>query len=257
MDAGRWLPGDRFLRSYDTWSDVQIQAAATLEAYLSAAEDLSRMAIGVGDQLPPPAPVSYPVPADVSQHAWDRVEGAPYGTRGGAVVLHHFPVAGEYVFSVRTGLGQGTMPGDVYITIDGESVAVLGLPVVARVSGGSPAIRSEPILVRAGQRQVSVAFSRSMDGPYEDLLSPHDLSAGGSTRGGWANHGITALPHLTGFAIDGPYNPASGEASGDERSREIIFSCYPALRTKSSPAPSLSSRVSPVRHTAGRLWPRT
>ena len=233
VDAGRWLPGDRFLRSYDTWSDVQIQAAATLEAYLSAAEDLSRMAIGVGDQLPPPAPVSYPVPADVSQHAWDRVEGAPYGTRGGTVVQHHFPVAGEYVFSVETGFGRGTRPADVDISIDGEPVAVLGLPVVARgrslpFSGGSLSIRTEPIFIRAGQRQVSVAFSRSMDGPYEDLLSPHDLSAGGSTRGGWANHGITALPHLTGFAIDGPYNPAPGEASGDERSREIIFSCYPS-----------------------------
>jgi len=107
VDAERWLPGDRFVSSYDTWSDVQIQAAATLEAYLSAAEDLSRMAIGVGDQLPPSIPVSYLVPGEVSQHAWDRVEGAPYGTRGGTVVLHHFPVAAEYVFSVKTGFGQG------------------------------------------------------------------------------------------------------------------------------------------------------
>jgi hypothetical protein len=229
VDAERWLPGDRFVTTYDTWSDVQIQAAATLEAYLSAAEDLSRMAVGVGDQLPPTISVRYPVPGDVSQHAWDRVEGAPYGTRGGAVVLHHFPVAAEYVFSVETGLGQGMRPEDVDISIDGESVAVLGLPVVARVSGGSPAIRSEPIFVSAGQHQVSVAFIRSMDGPYEDLLSPHDLSAGGSTRGGWANHGLTGLPHLTGFAIDGPHNPASGETSGDERSREIIFSCYPSI----------------------------
>jgi hypothetical protein len=229
VDADRWLPGDRFVNSYDTWSDVQIQAAATLEAYLSAAEDLSRMAIGVGDQLPPTISANYRVPGEVSQHAWDRVEGAPYGTRGGAVVLHHFPVAAEYVFSVKTGFGQGTRPEDVDISIDGESVAVLGLPVVARVSGGSPAIRSEPIFVSAGQHEVSVAFIRSMEGPYEDLLSPHDLSAGGSTRGGWANHGITGLPHLAEFAIDGPYNPAPGETSGDARSREIIFSCYPSI----------------------------
>ena len=231
VDAERWLPGDRFVLAYDTWSDVQIQAATTLEAYLSAAEDISRMAIGVGDQPPPPAPVPYPVPAEVSQHAWDRVEGAPYGTRGGAVVLHHFPVTGEYVFEVETGLGRGTMPADVDITIDGEPVAILGLPVVAGVSGGSPAIRSEPIFVRAGQRQVSVAFIRSMDGPYEDAVGPHNWSAPGvgARRGGWANHGITGLPHLVEFAIDGPYNPAPGEASGDERSREIIFSCYPSI----------------------------
>ena len=245
VDAGRWLPGDRFVLAYDTWSDVQIQAATTLEAYLSAAEDLSRMAIGVGDQLPPPAPVSYPVPVEVSQHAWDRVEGAPYGTRGGTVVQHHFPVTGEYVFSVQTGLGRGTGPADVDISIDGEPVAVLGLPVVAGVPGASPRIKSEPIFVRAGQRQVSVAFIRNLDGPYEDAVSPHNWSAPGvgAQGGGWANHGITGLPHLTGFAIDGPYNPAPGEASGDERSREIIFSCYPSITDEElSCAESILSR---------------
>ena len=246
VDAERWLPGDRFLRTYDTWSDVQIQAATTLEAYLSAAEDLSRMAIGVGDQLPPPAPVNYLVPVEVSQHAWDRVEGAPYGTRGGTVVLHYFPVTGEYVFSLETGLGRATGPADVDITIDGEPVVVLGLPVVAGVPGASPDIRSEPIFVRAGQRQVSVAFIRNMDGPYEDLLSPHNWSAPGvgARGGGWANHGITGLPHLTGFAIDGPYNPAPGEASGDERSRELIFSCYPSIPDEElSCAESILSRL--------------
>ena len=230
VDAERWLPGDRFVLAYDTWSDVQIQAAATLEAYLSAAEDISRMAIGVGDQLPPPAPVNYTVPVEVSQHAWDRVEGAPYGTRGGLVVLHYFPVTGEYTFSLKTGIGRGTRPADVDISIDGEPVAVLGL-VVSGVYGRSLPILSEPIFVRAGQRQVSVAFMRSMDGPYEDAVSPHNWSAPGvgARGGGWANHGITGLPHLQEFAIDGPYNPAPGEASGDERSREIVFTCYPSI----------------------------
>ena len=231
VDAERWLPGDRFVLAYDTWSDVQIQAAATLEAYLSAAEDISQMAIGVGDQLPPPAPVNYTVPVEVSQHAWDRVEGAPYGTRGGLVVQHYFPVTGEYTFSLKTGIGRGTRPADVDISIDGEPVAVLLLPVVSGVRGGSPIILSEPIFVRAGQRQVSVAFLRSMDGPYEDAVSPHNWSAPGvgARGGGWANHGLTGLLHLREFAIDGPYNPAPGEASGDERSREIIFTCYPSI----------------------------
>ena len=245
VDAEQWLPGDRFANAYDTWSDVQIQAAATLESYLSAAEDISRMAIGIGDQLPPVVPVSYLVPVEVSQHPWDRVEGAPYGTRGGAVVLHYFPVAGEYIFSVKTALGRGSSPEDVDISIDGEPVAVLGLPVVARVSGASPAIESEKVFVRAGQRQVSVAFVRSMDGPYEDPVGPHNWSAPGVGRisGGWNNHGVTGLPHLTEFAIAGPYNPAPEETSGDERSREIIFSCYPSTSAEERPcAESILSR---------------
>ena len=227
VDAERWLPGDRFVRSYDTWSSVQTLAPTTLEAYLSAAEELSRMAVGVGDQFPPPLPVNYRVPVEVSQHDWDHVEGTPFGTRGGTAVLHHFPIDGEYVFSVATALGRGTAPADIDVSIDGEPVALLGLPL-SPPAGRAPPIRTEPIFVRAGQRQVSVAFVRSMEGPYNDPLSPHGLSSGGSGRGRWANHGLTGLPHLREFTIDGPYNPASAEVSGDGRSREIIFSCYPS-----------------------------
>ena len=226
VDAERWLPGDRFVRSYDTWSTVQTLAAATLEAYLGAAEDISRMAVGVGDQFPPPLPVNYRVPVEVSQHDWERVEGAPFGTRGGTVVLHHFPVDGEYVFSVETALGRGTAPADIDVSIDGEPVALLSLPVM--VSGGrAPSIETEPIFVRAGQRQVSVAFVRKMDGSYDDTRSPHGWSVPGG-GGRWATYGLTALPHLREFTIDGPYDPVPGEVSGDERSREVIFSCYPS-----------------------------
>ena len=243
VDAERWLPGDRFVRSYDTWSSVQTLAPTTLEAYLSAAEELSRMAVGVGDQFPPPLPVNYRVPAEVSQHAWERVEGAPFGTRGGTVVLHHFPIDGEYVFSVATALGRGTAPADIDVSIDGEPVALLGLPL-SPPAGRAPPIRTEPIFVRAGQRQVSVAFVRSMEGPYNDPLSPHGLSSGGSGRGRWANHGLTGLPHLREFTIDGPYNPASAEVSGDGRSREIIFSCYPSTPDEElSCAESILSRL--------------
>ncbi|MQA90166.1 MAG: DUF1592 domain-containing protein [Gemmatimonas sp.] len=239
VDAERWLPGDRFVRSYDTWSTVQDLSTTTLEAYLGAAEDISRMAIGVGNQLPPPLPVSYQVPVEVSQHAWDHVEGTPFGTRGGTAVSHDFPVDGEYVFSLDTELGRGTAPADVDISIDEEPAALLHLPV-----SSGPAVSTEPIFVRAGQHQVSVAFVREMEGPYDDPLSPHDLSSGGTSGGGWANHGLTGLPHLSGFTIDGPYNPAPGDASGDERSREIIFSCYPSMPDEElSCAESILSRL--------------
>ena len=36
----------------------------------------------------------------MSQHPWDHVEGAPYGTRGGSVVEHVFPADAEYIFEV-------------------------------------------------------------------------------------------------------------------------------------------------------------
>ena len=43
---------------------------------------------------------TYTNPSYVSQHPWDHVEGAPYGTRGGMVVDHVFPADGEYAFEV-------------------------------------------------------------------------------------------------------------------------------------------------------------
>jgi len=228
VDPARWLPADRYARSYDTWSGDQGLGVATLEAYLSAAEEVSRLAVGTGDQLPPPLPETFEVPIEVSQHQWDHVEGAPYGTRGGAVVLHSFPADGEYIFSVETRFGLGTRSfEDIDISIDGEPVALLGLPV----NSGAP-IPTEPIFVRAGQRQVSVAFVRKVDGPYEDRLSPHGWSSPGA-ESGWANHGITAFPHLARFTIDGPHDPTG--ASGDARSRGKIFTCYPSTREEELP----------------------
>ena len=63
----RWLAGDDFTISY-----------------LNAAADISRMA--VGDRQAARVDTVYTNPSYVSQHPWDHVEGAPYGTRGGLVV---------------------------------------------------------------------------------------------------------------------------------------------------------------------------
>ncbi len=69
-----------------------------LEAYLNAAADISRMA--VGDRQAARVDIVYTNPSYVSQHPWDHVEGAPYGTRGGLVVNHVFPADAEYEFEL-------------------------------------------------------------------------------------------------------------------------------------------------------------
>src|SRR5262249_62105144 len=59
------------------------------------------------------------------------------------------------------------------------------------------------------------------DGPYEDLIRPHDWSFAGGGSGGT---GITTVPHLRDFTIRGPF-----KATGISRtpSRDKIFSCRP------------------------------
>ena len=220
IDAGRWLPADTYLGAFDNMSDAQGLSTTLLEAYLRAATEVSRLAVGNPDARSKTA--KYTNPIDVSQHAWDHIEGTPYGTRGGMVVTHSFPVDGEYVFSIETLFGQGTGFRDIDISIDGEGVAPLGLEHGGR---STVPIRTEPIFVRAGQRQVAAAFVRMIEGPYEDRLKTPGWSfVGGEDSQAWANYGITALPHLSELMITGPRRSTG---LSETASRRKIFRCHP------------------------------
>ena len=160
VDAGRWLPADTYLGNFDNLSAAQGLSTTLLEGYLRAAAEIGRLA--VGNPSAQPVTTTYKTALEASQHAWDHVEGAPYGTRGGLVATHDFPVDGEYVFEVETFLGRGAVSEMFDISIDGEGIALLGIEHGAATT---VPIRTEPIFVRAGQRQVSSAFIRSTEGP--------------------------------------------------------------------------------------------
>jgi len=219
--AENWLPLDQMSANFDNIADVQSLSPLLLESYLNAASDISRMA--VGDRDAPSVDVTYKNSQYQSQHPWDRVEGAPYGTRGGMVVDHVFPADGMYTFGLNYAAGDNTRFEDIDISIDGERV---GLMAYARIGAaadgrGGQTTWTDPVFVRAGQRKVSAAFVRRSDGPYEDLVRPHDWSAAGGGSGG---AGITTLPHLIDITVGGP-EAATGVSQTP--SREKIFSCRP------------------------------
>src|SRR4029079_2538196 len=89
VDAGSWLPLDTKSANFDNIADAQSLSPTLLEAYLNAASAISRMA--VGDRSATTVDSTYTNAGYISQHPWDHVEGAPYGTRGGSVVEHVFP----------------------------------------------------------------------------------------------------------------------------------------------------------------------
>ncbi len=220
VDAGRWLPPDTYLGNFDNMSDAQGLSVTLMESYLRAATDISRLA--VGNPRAVSTSTKYTNPIEVSQHAWDQIEGTPFGTRGGMVVKHDFPADGEYVFQIETLFGRATGFETIDFTIDGEPVTQLAL---AHNAGSGLPIKTEPIFVRAGQRQIAAAFIRRIDGPYEDRLSPFNWSfVGGEDSQSWANYGITVLPHLSELMITGP-----GSAFGvsETPSRRRVFTCYP------------------------------
>ena len=221
IDASRWLPEDTFLGNFNNLSAAQGLSSTLLESYLRAAAEVSRIALGNPDALS--ASSKYTTPIDASQHAWDHLEGTPFGTRGGMVVSHDFPTDGEYFISIETLFGRGLSGEDLDISIDGTGVAQLAL---AHNGDQSIPIQTKPVYVTAGQHQIAAAFVKRIEGPYEDRLSPFKWSlVGGEDARQWANYGITALPHLADLMVTGPVT--SGPVS-ETRSRSKIFSCYPS-----------------------------
>lgn len=220
VDPGRWLPEDTYLGNFDNMSNAQGLSATLVESYLRAATEISRLAVGNAEALS--SSTKYMNPIEVSQHAWDHIEGTPFGTRGGMVVTHDFPADGEYVFEVETLFGKSRGFEDVDVTVDGEGVALLAL----EHNGDSRVpIRTQPIFVPAGQHQIAAAFLRKIDGPYEDRLSPFNWSfVGGEDAQSWANYGITVLPHLSELMVTGP---SSSVGVSETTSRKKVFTCYP------------------------------
>ncbi len=239
VDAGMWLPPDILVGSFNNMSSAQALSTTLLGSYLRAATDIARLALG--NAAVASFTTKHRNPMEVSQHAWDHVEGTPFGTRGGMIVTHDFPADGAYVFQVGTTFGSGnqTSVEDIDISIDGEPVAVLMLEHNAGVAGGGriarddgggrPQIETEPTFVRAGQHRVSAAFVKLIDGPYEDRLSPPEWSHAGIAG---SQYGVTGLTHLTELLITGPTDVAG---VSETRSRQKIFTCRPSNRAEERP----------------------
>ena len=211
VDPAEWLPQDRITAGFDNNADAQTLSATLMDAYLNAASEIARRA--VGDRDAAASSVTYTNPPTVSQHEWERVEGAPFGTRGGISVLHSFPADGEYTFDMSFMSGWGERYHDIDISVDGERVALLRYGGDIDFQGRKDfPFRTDPVLVRAGEHRVTAAFVRQMDGPYEDLIRPNDWSLTGTET----SYGTTSVPHLMSLTLEGPHNP-TGVSDFEER----------------------------------------
>jgi hypothetical protein len=233
VDAGDYLPLDTKSANFDNIADVQMLSPTLLDAYLSAAAEISRLA--VGDPEASASETQFRVPRWVSQI--ERVEGAPFGTRGGTSVMHTFPADGEYVFRVsfhhettgtavgngRSALQTADTPEQVEISVDGERLVLLEMDRWMNVSDpGGAEIRSEPVFIKSGSHRVSAAFITHAEGPVQDLIAPHDWSLASTAIAG--TYGINSLPHIRDFVIGGPL---STTGVSETPIRERIFTCHP------------------------------
>jgi len=243
IDPSEWLPEDQISASFDNIADVQGMSATLMNAYLTAASDIARRVIGQGNA--PARSITYTNPPSVSQHEWERIEGAPYGTRGGISVLHSFPADGYYAFSMSFMSGWGERFHDIDVSVDGERVAMLRYGGEIDFQGRKKfPVETEPVFVHAGQRRVTAAFLRQMDGPYEDLIRPNDWSLTGTE----ASYGTTSLPHIVSLTLEGPHEPAG---VSETPTRQRIFICRP---TAADEADGCARRI--VSRLAGQAYGR-
>lgn len=235
VNAGNWLPLDTKSANFDNIADVQMPSATTLDAYLDAASEIARLA--VGDPRASTTSATYKLPRLASQ--WDHVEGAPIGTRGGVSVVHTFPADGEYVFAVSlhaipTGqLFGSTAPFDekVEVSINGQRVALLDVDrSMSQADPNGMEMKTPPIQVRAGPQRVTAAFLQTYDGPVNDNIAPIGHSIADTQIG--SEYGITNVAHLRDLVVTGPFNPTG---VSDTPSRRRIFTCRPLSPAEARP----------------------
>jgi mono/diheme cytochrome c family protein len=127
------LPPDNISSGFDNIADLLFLSPANMERYLDAARKISRLAIG-----DPAMPVMVNIHRLDAEHPQDeRVDGLPFGTRGGLAVRSEFPVDGTYIVKVDVGAAQGH---DLEILVDGERVARRALTG----GRGGPAVDAPP-----------------------------------------------------------------------------------------------------------------
>ena len=225
IDVTAFLPPDSISHGFDNIAEAQRFSPALMEGYLRAASRVA--ALAVGDRNAVSSEALYRVPKTTSQQ--DRVEGAPWGTRGGISVEHLFPADGDYVFAMDLhGNADGFLFGgptageQVEVSLDGARGALLDVdPNLAEVTTGLT-LRTSPLFVPSGRHRVSAAFLDRFEGPVNDLIRPVDHTLADTQIG--VAHGITTLPHLKDLSIVGPLR-VTGVSQTE--SRRTIFTCRP------------------------------
>jgi mono/diheme cytochrome c family protein len=238
---------------FDNVASVLSVSPALLENYLSAARTLSRMA--VGDSGLHPVIDSFKISKALVQD--ERLnDDLPFGSQGGALIRHYFPLDAEYTIKVLLrrqeydyiiGMGE---PHQLDFRLDGARIKrftvggeAKGITTPENFAGntqGDPEFEEYMhtadahlevrVPVKAGLHEVGVSFVKRLWEP-EGVLQPPQTGFGRTTNEYY--HGNPAVEIVS---IGGPYDPhkvartASDErkwAPGDSPSRRKVFVCRP------------------------------
>jgi mono/diheme cytochrome c family protein len=245
VDGRALLPTDESGYGFDNIGDVLAFSPGLLERYLTAARKISRLAVGdltLGSSID-----DYRFSQFLDQT--DRLnDDLPFGTRGGAVIRHHFTRDGAYRLRIRLGRRfdneaiQGLARRELIdVRLDGANITTFQVggecvgskeprcikpPGIVPVSEYERAA-DEPLQVQfraaPGLRQIGIAFVRTSAAITE--------GAGPPRRPTSELRGVEDAPmSVESVRIEGPLDDAAAPAAGaarDTPSRRRIFICSP------------------------------
>ena len=210
VDVTELLPPDDSAFGFDNNADLLGLSPVLLERYLAAADRVSALALGDPDTAP--AAQTYRARQDLSQD--QHIEGLPFGTVGGMLVEHTFPLDADYEFrlsmfrnnlEIMRGIER---PHQVELSIDGERIFLRGiggpddLAKMRNPTNGSDAIDARfriRVPLKAGRHTVVATFMQER-GVGTLRLQPFVRSSVDTFE-------AAGRPHLDTITILGPYDP--------------------------------------------------
>ena len=221
IDANSLLPADESGHGFDNVT-VGDLPPTLLDRYISAAQKISRLAIGT-TQTSVQADIIR-LPADRTQET--HVAGLPLGTRGGVSIPYTFAQDGEYEIQVWLardlsgnvgGLRERNRKHEMIVLVDREPVKTFTIQKLVDDDTTLDKDLRARITVSAGPHEIGVTFLKDSSSLLEAQRQP--LLARFNER----RHPRTA-PAIDQVSISGPY-VAKGVT--DTPSRRRIFVCRP------------------------------
>ena len=236
IDVSAMLPADDVSYGFDNIAGVQRMSPTLMERYLSAAQKISSVAVGASPRAL--TTETFLVPPELRQD--DRLEGLPFGTRGGTLLRYTFPRDGTYSIRVQLTRYAGASfdevpvfdePQRLELSLDGVPLHVFELPPAARTDGrgysganrrGLDSNWQVQFQAKAGPREVALTFLNRTPALLENLLEPFERPAPGGPNGYYTTQ---KGAYLRSVVINGPHETTG---PGTTPSRERIFVCRPS-----------------------------
>jgi hypothetical protein len=216
FDAASLLPADEASHGFDNVT-VGTLSPTLLERYVTAAQKISRLAIGSPQRAPGGDTIR--VRPDITQE--DRVDGLPIGTRGGALIPYTFPRDGEYEIQIRLARDRNEQVEGLHdsheleVLLDrdrAKSFTVKPTPNGADHQGVDAHLKFR-LAVKAGPHDVGVTFLKNPPSLLETLRQPYNAHFN-------VHRHPRISPAIYQVSITGPYADAG---AGDTPSRRRIF----------------------------------